>query len=286
MVNFYLLGDMGTGENDQKKVSKALWNHMKNNKNRKNTFVCGLGDNIYEEGCCSDDDIQFIDKFEKPYSNIPNSIKFYMCLGNHDYGLDTISIGNSIYQLHYAKKSKENGKKWIMPSNYYSFKKGNTEFFVLDTNFYQYRLEPEKIVEQLNYISNLINNSKAKWKIVYGHHTWFSVGGHGGEDEEVKGFMSDLLKKCTFDVYMCGHDHNKQVIDLNMYNKKVTLIVCGTGGKVYHDYTNYDYLNNHCDPHFISNNLGFGFCNVHGNKLSFDFFDDKNKLEYSHLIKK
>ena len=73
MVNFYLLGDMGTGENDQKKVSKALWNHMKNNKNRKNTFVCGLGDNIYEEGCCSDDDIQFIDKFEKPYSNIPNS---------------------------------------------------------------------------------------------------------------------------------------------------------------------------------------------------------------------
>ena len=84
-----------------------------------------------------------------------------------------------------------------MPSNYYSFKKGNVEFFVLDTNFYQYRLEPEIIVEQLNYISNLINNSKAKWKIVYGHHTWFSVGGHGGEDEEVKDFMSDLLKKCT-----------------------------------------------------------------------------------------
>ena len=98
--------------------------------------------------------------------------------------------------------------------------------------------------------------------------------------------MGDLLKKCTFDVYMCGHDHNKQVIDLNMYNKKITLIVCGTGGKVYDDYTNYDNLNNNCDPHFISNNLGFAHCNVHGNKLSFDFFNDKNKLEYSHLIKK
>ena len=128
MVNFYLLGDMGTGGNDQKKVSKALWKHMKNNKNRKNTFVCGLGDNIYEEGCFSEDDIQFRDKFEKPYSNIPNSIKFYMCLGNHDYGLDTISIGNSIYQLYYAKKSKENGKKWIMLSNYYPFKKGTKAY--------------------------------------------------------------------------------------------------------------------------------------------------------------
>ena len=141
-------------------------------------------------------------------------------------------------------------------------------------------------LRHLNYISNLINNSTAKSKLVYGHHTWFSVGGHGGEDEEVKDFMGDLLKKCTFDVYMCGHDHNKQVIDLNMYNKKITLIVCGTGGKVYDDYTNYDNLNNNCDPHFISNNLGFAHCNVHGNKLSFDFFNDKNKLEYSHLIKK
>ena len=52
-----------------------------------------------------------------------------------------------------------------MPDNYYTFRKKSKnvtiDFFVLDTNFYQYRLEPEKIVEQLNYISNLINNSKS-----------------------------------------------------------------------------------------------------------------------------
>lgn len=283
MVNFCILGDMGTGEKEQNKVSKSLWNHMKN---MNNPFVCGLGDNIYENGCCNDDDKQFITKFEKPYSNIPNSIKFYMCLGNHDYGLNTIGIGNSIYQLNYANKSKKDKKKWIMPSYYYSFKKGNVEFFVLDTNFYQYILEPEKTLEQLNHMSNLINKSKAKWKIVYGHHTWFSVGGHGGEEKEVKDFMSMLLKKSSFDIYMCGHDHNKQVIDLNMHNKKVSLIVCGTGGKVYDDYNNYDYLNNNCDLNFVSNNLGFGSCNVSGNKLSFDFYDDKNKLEYSHHITK
>jgi hypothetical protein len=71
-----------------------------------------------------------------------------------------------------------------------------------------------------------------------------------------------------------------------MFNKKVTLVVCGTGGKAYHDYTNYDHLNNNCNLFFVSNNLGFGYCNINGNKLSLDFFDDKNKLEYSHEIKK
>jgi len=284
MVKFYLLGDMGSGEIHQKNVSKALYKHMKDKP--KNIFVCGLGDNIYEDGCFSEDDTQFKDKFEKPYSNIPNNNKFYMCLGNHDYGTDTMGVGNSIHQINYAKKSKADGKKWIMDDYYYTFKKGNVDFFVLDTNFDQYVLEPKVVRDQMNYMVKKINDSKAKWKIVYGHHTWFSVGEHGGEEESVKKFMEELLKKCSFDVYMCGHDHNKQVIELEMFNKKVTLVVCGTGGKAYHDYTNYDHLNNNCNLFFISNNLGFGYCNINGNKLSLDFFDDKNKLEYSHEIKK
>ena len=101
MVKFYLLGDMGSGEIHQKNVSKALYKHMKDKP--KNIFVCGLGDNIYEDGCFSEDDTQFKDKFEKPYSNIPNNNKFYMCLGNHDYGTDTMGVGNSIHQINYIK---------------------------------------------------------------------------------------------------------------------------------------------------------------------------------------
>ena len=45
-------------------------------KNNNSKFVCGLGDNIYDNGCNSVDDKQFVDKFEKHYKHIPDSIKF------------------------------------------------------------------------------------------------------------------------------------------------------------------------------------------------------------------
>ena len=75
MIDFYILGDMGSGEESQKMVSRALTKHLKN---RKDTFVCGMGDNIYEDGCMSVNDIQFRDKFEDPYENISDNIKFYI----------------------------------------------------------------------------------------------------------------------------------------------------------------------------------------------------------------
>ena len=87
MMGFYLLGDMGSGNQDQLAVANSLSEHIKKN-TITNLFVCGLGDNIYEEGCTSTDDVQFNEKFERPYKNISDNVKFYMCLGNHDYGFD------------------------------------------------------------------------------------------------------------------------------------------------------------------------------------------------------
>ena len=33
-----------------------------------------------------------------------------MCLGNHDYGTDTMGVGNSIHQINYAKNLKQTEK--------------------------------------------------------------------------------------------------------------------------------------------------------------------------------
>ena len=88
-----------------------------------------------------------------------------MCLGNHDYGTDTIGVGNSIHQINYTKKSKSDGKKWIMDDYYYTFKKGNVEFFVLDTNFDQYVLEPKVVRDQNELYGKKINDSKANGKL-------------------------------------------------------------------------------------------------------------------------
>ena len=134
MIRFALLGDMGTGDNNQMRVAKSLKKIIDRDDLQ---FVCGLGDNIYDCGVLSIDDIQFKNKFEKPYQKIDNKIKFYMTLGNHDYGEQYCKCkveDREHFQVKYGKSSQKQGKKWYMPSRYYTFKKGDVEFFALDAN--------------------------------------------------------------------------------------------------------------------------------------------------------
>ena len=280
---FYILGDMGSGNNDQLKVAESMKEHIGNKK----TFVCGLGDNIYENGCSSCDDPLFIKQFEEPYKGIADSIPFYMCLGNHDYGYSNQNLDrkkNARSQVLYSDKSK----KWKMPNNYYTFsKKDNNvtvDFFVIDTNVDI--LDLNEIKEQLEYMKNMINKSKADWKIVNGHHTWKSIAGHGNAEENLESFLTELFQEAPFDVYMCGHDHNKQVIDLTIDGNKVNLIVCGTGGKYYDDSINYDNLDQESDLFFSSNNLGYGVCKAKKNKLLFTFLNENNEIEYLYNLVK
>ena len=93
--------------------------------------------------------------------------------------------------------------------------------------------------EQFKFLVKEINNSNKQWKILIGHHTLRSIGGHGDAEEDLEEFFTDLYRNSAFDLYMCGHDHNKQVIMLDIMNNKLPLIVCGTGGKVYNDINDY-----------------------------------------------
>ena len=283
MMGFYLLGDMGSGNQDQLAVANSLSEHIKKN-TITNLFVCGLGDNIYEEGCTSTDDVQFNEKFERPYKNISDNVKFYMCLGNHDYGFDIFNKkGNSVNQINYGIMSQQNNKKWVMPSNYYSFKNGNIEFFVLDTNLEN--LTKKEVEDQLEYFKDKIKKSSKKWKILIGHHTLRSVGGHGNAEIEVEQFFHKLLDECNFDIYICGHDHNKQVIHSKINGKDITMIVCGTGRKSYHKETNLKNLQPN-ELEFCSTNLGYAYCIPKKNSLEFIFFDELNNLEYKHIFRK
>ena len=284
MLEFYILGDMGSGETSQYLVSSAIEKHIKNNK----TFVCGLGDNIYEDGCTSINDKQFITKFEIPYSNISDKIKFYMCIGNHDYGEELCGKGNSIYQIKYGRRSEKQGKKWYMPNNYYTFRKKDKDvtidFFVLDTN--TFNLTKKEMKKQRKEISQKINQSNADWKIVYGHHPWRSIAGHGNADQELEHFFTELYIDSPFDLYMCGHDHNKQLITMEIMNNTLPLIVCGTGGKVYDDKINLSCLDKNSSLEFFSNNLGYGYIKAFQKKLEVTFLNEENIEEFNFSINK
>ena len=283
MDNFILLGDMGTGENDQKIVAERI-NEKINEVGKKDIFVCGLGDNIYEGGCDSVNDPQFTTKFEEPYKKISDDVKFYMCLGNHDYGYNLDLTNNSQCQIDYGIQSQKEGKKWVMPSKYYTFKKKNIQFFVMDTNFDF--MDDKEIKEQLDYLVREINKSKKPWKILTGHHTLRSVGGHGNAEPggKMENFFQELFTKCKIHLYICGHDHNKQVIETTIGDKGTSLVVCGTGGKKYHNVRNLKNVKEG-ELQFASSNLGYGLCHCSKKLLTINFYNEENNHEYTYKLK-
>ena len=241
-----------------------------------------LGYNIYEEGVHSVDDEQFQSKFEKPYEHLEKP--FYLLLGNHDYGNGHFEDYDQrhLFQIEYSQKSD----KWNLPAPYYQKAFGPCDFFFLDTNVEC--MDKEAIATQLRDMKAMIRSSKKRYKILCGHHTWRSIGGHGNADKQLEDFMQDLLKDVTVDMYMCGHDHCKNYSVVTLPNqKKVHNAVIGTGGKVYD--VNMRSMENlrigDYDLEFHSPNLGYMVFQAAKKGITLEFYNEDNVLEYDFLIK-
>jgi predicted MPP superfamily phosphohydrolase len=286
MNKFAILGDMGTGDDNQLRVAKSL-KKLIDLENLQ--FVTGLGDNIYDCGATTVDDIQFVNKFEKPYSKIDNKIKFYMTLGNHDYGEHYCKCqveDRELLQIKYGQLSQKNGKKWYMPSRYYTFRRGDIEFFALDANVD--KQTRKEIDEQIRYMKPKIEKSTAKWKIAYGHQPWVSIGDHGNAPPKLHKFFNSLFGSGLIDIYMCGDDHNKQLIEKTLLkiNKKMILIVCGTGGRETdkpYNLENVDGKND--DLQYFSSTYGIATIIENIDSLEIKFYDNNCKVEFKYLLK-
>ena len=275
-MNCLIIGDFGTADKYQYKVAESMVDLIKDNDIK---FICGLGDNIYEKGVRSVDDIKFKTHFEDPYKNINK--KFYNCLGNHDYGKVFFNqvLPDYEYQIEYTKKSD----KWYLPKRYYYYTKNingvKVRFFVLDTNIDL--MNDKEINDQLEYFLDKIRKSNADWNVLYGHHTYRSVSGHGNAEPLLEDFLNKLFSLNKINIYMCGHDHTKQhIIKDNLH-----LLVSGAGGKPYDYVTNLKNMDD-CKLNCLSKNLGVGVLKFKKNKADIEFYDDDNNLEYLYSIKK
>lgn len=176
-VRFAAIGDMGTGDSSQYEVAQRM------NTVRQTfpfEFVIMLGDNIY--GGSSPKDYE--KKFEKPYKPLLDAgIKFYASLGNHD------NPNERLYKLF-----NMNG------ANYYTFKKANVRFFVLDSNYMD--------AKQLAWLEKQLQEAGTNdWKICYFHHPLYSSGKTHGSSVELRSLIEPMFTKYDVDVVFSGHDH-------------------------------------------------------------------------------
>jgi predicted phosphodiesterase len=167
--------------------------------------VIMLGDNIY--GGKEPDD--FKRKFEDPYKALlDGGVKFYAALGNHD------QTNERLY-----KPFNMDGKR------FYNFKRGNAEFFVLDSNYMD--------AQQLEWLGKQLDGSRATWKICYFHHPLYTHARFHGPDLDLRKLIEPLLQQHGVNVVFAGHEH---VYERLKPQNGIFYFVLGNSGELrYHD---------------------------------------------------
>jgi 3',5'-cyclic AMP phosphodiesterase CpdA len=209
LLRFAAIADTGSGNIHQYAVGRAI---AKYHQQYPLDLVIMAGDNIYNRG-----EIEKIDSaFNLPYQELRRrGLKFYACLGNHDVRTD-----NGDRQVVYPEFNMQGQR-------YYTYTKGNddVQFFVLETNALSNPAAPDREA-QLTWLDRELGDSKARWKIVYGHHNMYSAGVYGINQVMVRD-VTPILQKHQVRLWINGHDHNYQ---RSLPLSGTTYLVCGGGG--------------------------------------------------------
>jgi tartrate-resistant acid phosphatase type 5 len=232
-LNFLIVGDWGRrGEPDQQDVATQM---AKTAHALGARFVISVGDNFYEDGVASVQDVLWQESFEDVYTQPSLQVPWYAILGNHDYHR------NCDAQVAYSQTSP----RWRMPARYFMQshqldKDTTADFFYLDTTpmvgiyyspFFEedtrHQVITQNVPTQLAWLKAALATSKAQWKFVIGHHPIYSGGEHGDTAELIEHILP-LLHEYGVQAYFNGHDHDLQ----HLMAGDVNLFCSGAGSQV------------------------------------------------------
>jgi hypothetical protein len=223
-----LLGDAGSGDAAQQAVAQ---NAATTCANLGCDAVLYLGDNFYPSGVTGPDDPQWASTFDAPYAAMTQP--FWAVLGNHDYGGKGIGYDKERAAAQVAVGRR--GGKFVMPDRFYARSLRHVDVFALDTPAIVHGDD----ADQRAAVRAWLASSKGRWRVVVGHHPYWSSGLHGdagiydnqqAPPERVgtawKAFFDEEL--CgKIDVYISGHDHDLEWLKGPC---KMELVISGGGG--------------------------------------------------------
>jgi len=265
MTSILCLGNFGSGKMGQYKVAELMLCLYKKYDIK---FVIGLGNNILPNGVKNKYDSKFVTHFEKPYHELLQKIKFYNILGEVDY-ISRNSINSEI-----------NYNKWILPHNFYCFKKYinkiPVEFILIDSNFEKIKTKDKKTQEI--WALNTLLESRSRWNIVISHHPWYSFGSTNC-DPELNIFFDKLNNTKKVDLIISSHENNHQHIYIP---NKPNMIISGVGA--IND--EYPIIKIYDELKFTSNELGCVMIHVTKNRLNVVFYNSDKQSVHSFNINK
>ena len=175
-LKFAVIGDNGTGDQPEYDVGARM---VDLHRIFPFDMVIMLGDNMYG----SQQPADFVQKFAKPYAPLlSGGVRFFAALGNHDRQSNTSYVPFNM-----------GGER------YYTYVRGNTRFFVLDSNYF----DPA----QRSWIEGALKAATEDWKICYFHHPLYSNGGRHGSSVDLRVVLEPLFVAHGVNVVFAGHDH-------------------------------------------------------------------------------
>lgn len=197
-VRFLVIGDTGTGTDQQQELAKVM---LRYRQTFPFEFVLMLGDNMYGSEKAAD----YKKKFEDIYRPLlDQKVKFYAALGNHD------ESNQRFYEL-FNMEGEE----------YYRFNKGNASFYSLNSNYMDKK--------QVDWLNEKLAADTAKWKIVFFHHPPYSSGGKHGSDTKLRQIVEPIFLKYGVNVVFAGHEHFYERLKPQ---NGIYYFISGSGGKL------------------------------------------------------
>lgn len=313
-TNVYLIGDGGKLENGQSlEALNALNEKIKSSK--KEDVLLFLGDNIYPKGMPTSNNEEAKKSLQAQIDVAQNfKGKVIFLPGNHDWysGIDGLKEEEKMIEKALGKKSfsPQNG----CPLESYDVSKEiviitvDSEWYLTDWDKHPKINDNCDIKTRLKFFEefkSLVNKNQGKTIILAIHHPLESNGNHGGqyafdilktplniirrtsgaspEDSnfplyrELSNKITTILQEYKNDVIVVsGHDHNLQYL----VHKNIPQIISGSGSKI------------NSVRHFKNDNntfgyagLGYSILNIQPQKQEVLFFDAKNNLLKSKIIR-
>ncbi|KAF9587027.1 hypothetical protein IFM89_039713 [Coptis chinensis] len=215
-ISFLVVGDWGRqGSHNQSEVAFQMG---RIGDKLDIDFVVSTGDNFYDNGLTGINDPAFEESFTKIYTSNSLQKQWYSVLGNHDYRGDV--------EAQLDPMLRKADRRWLCMRSFI-VNAEMVEFFFVDTTPFvdQYFASPNihtydwrGVVPRKRYIANVLKDlesalkeSKAKWKIVVGHHAIRSAN--------------------DVDFYINGHDHCLEHISSN--DSPLQFLTSGGGSKAW-----------------------------------------------------
>ncbi|KAK9918475.1 hypothetical protein WJX75_004346 [Coccomyxa subellipsoidea] len=196
-------------------------------------FIVSVGDNFYPSGLSSPSDEAFSKSFSDAYSAKSLQVPWYAILGNHDYGDKCFDEQPGCYptgDLYYSPNHQmhmnlaERDWRWNCDRSFHMrLAGGDVDLFFIDTSPFVQKyystpwanftggLTEQSWQRQLAQLEVNLMTSRAKWKVVFGHHPPRSNGHHNNTVELIQ-HVEPLLQVAGVQAYFAGHDHNLEHI--------------------------------------------------------------------------